>query len=64
MRSIQLMCAGLIHRDVKPGNVLVTASDHIYLTDFGVTKRITEATGLTKTGALVGTPDYVAPEQI
>jgi serine/threonine protein kinase len=55
---------GLVHRDVKPGNVLVTATDHVYLTDFGITKRTDDAVGLTKTGALVGTADYIAPEQI
>ena len=55
---------GLVHRDVKPGNVLVTASDHVYLTDFGITKRTADAAGLTKTGALVGTADYIAPEQV
>lgn len=55
---------GLVHRDVKPGNVLVTASDHAYLTDFGITKRTADSVGLTKTGALVGTADYIAPEQI
>jgi hypothetical protein len=55
---------GLVHRDVKPGNVLVTATDHVYLTDFGISKRTDDAVGLTKTGALVGTADYIAPEQI
>jgi tetratricopeptide (TPR) repeat protein len=55
---------GLVHRDVKPGNVLVTRNDHVYLTDFGITKRTADAAGATKTGAVVGTPDYIAPEQI
>ena len=55
---------GLIHRDVKPSNVIVTPEDHIYLTDFGLTKRAESASGLTGAAAMLGTIDYVAPEQI
>src|SRR3954447_2432664 len=53
----------LVHRDVKPGNVLVDV-DRAYLGDFGLTKRFDATGGLTGVGQIIGTVDYLAPEQI
>ena len=57
--------AGVIHRDLKPQNILVDAADNIYISDFGLAKSL-EVTlaGLTKPGEMVGTPRYISPEQI
>ncbi|MER6362194.1 serine/threonine-protein kinase [Kitasatospora sp. NPDC001527] len=55
--------AGIQHRDVKPGNVLLRADGTPVLTDFGIAA-MQDATALTATGALIGSPEYIAPERI
>ncbi len=57
---------GLVHRDVKPANILLAETagrDHVYLTDFGLSRHVHATSGPTRTGAFMGTIDYVAPEQ-
>jgi hypothetical protein len=57
---------GLVHRDVKPANILISTvggRDHVYLSDFGLSRHVEGSHGLTGTGAFLGTIDYVAPEQ-
>jgi serine/threonine-protein kinase len=54
---------GFVHRDVKPANVFVGEGDRVTLTDFGIAKAASEAQQLTRTGMLMGTPEYMSPEQ-
>ncbi len=54
---------GVIHRDLKPQNIMLNASDHVYVTDFGLAKSA-EQSGMTQTGAVIGTPFYMSPEQV
>ncbi len=54
---------GIVHRDLKPANVLVDESDQVHITDFGLAKLVGAETGLTASGAALGTPSYMSPEQ-
>lgn len=54
--------SGIIHRDIKPSNILMRDSHHVYLADFGLAKALDGGNELTQTGALLGTPEYMAPD--
>ncbi|HSJ58250.1 MAG TPA: protein kinase, partial [Anaerolineae bacterium] len=54
---------GFVHRDIKPANIFVGEGDRVTLTDFGIAKAASETQQLTRTGTLMGTPEYMSPEQ-
>ncbi|MCC8246144.1 nSTAND1 domain-containing NTPase [Saccharothrix luteola] len=57
--------AGLVHRDVKPSNIMVDRSGHAYLADFGIARPVSAAaTAITRTGHFIGSLDYIAPERL
>jgi eukaryotic-like serine/threonine-protein kinase len=54
---------GIVHRDLKPGNIMFRSDDSLALADFGISKRLDETSELTKHGSVLGTPNYISPEQ-
>jgi serine/threonine protein kinase len=54
---------GIVHRDVKPANIMLDSDGRVVLTDFGISKALEGGSGFTGTGAIIGTPHYMAPEQ-
>ncbi|MEQ8661984.1 MAG: protein kinase, partial [Gammaproteobacteria bacterium] len=55
--------AGIVHRDLKPGNIMFRADDSLALADFGIARRLDQTSNLTNHGSVLGTPNYLSPEQ-
>ncbi len=55
---------GVVHRDLKPQNIMLGPNDHVYVSDFGLAKSLGAVTALTQSGEMLGTPRYMAPEQV
>jgi serine/threonine protein kinase len=54
----------IVHRDIKPGNIMIGPDGHVRLADFGIARMLGDSTGHTMTGATIGTAAYIAPEQV
>jgi len=54
---------GIVHRDLKPGNIMFRSDDSLALADFGISKRLDDTSELTRHGSVLGTPNYISPEQ-